>query len=66
MKQPKTWNELLDAGYVVELDECQVAEFRLKTGQLDRPKFKYLTPHGAMEASNDAEAKTRAKIKKEA
>ena len=36
MKDPQTWNELLDAGYVRELTEEEIASFRLRTGQLDR------------------------------
>jgi hypothetical protein len=57
--QPNTWNELLEAGYVVELTEDQIAEFKLKTGQLDSRPFKYLTPQEAMEKSNDQEKALR-------
>jgi hypothetical protein len=62
-KVPKTWNELLDASYVVELTEEQVAIFKLKTGQLDERLFKYMTPEESMAASNDKEAKLRKGVK---
>lgn len=62
-KIPKTWDELLDAGYVRELSEEEVAIFRLKTGQLDRGPFVYETPAEAMARSNEAEAISRSKLK---
>lgn len=38
--EPKTWNELLDAGYVVELTEDQLTDYRIKMMDDQRP-FSY-------------------------
>ena len=55
--QPKTWNELLDTGYVSELSEEQVAIAREKLNPT--PDFKFRTPDEDLEKSNAADAKLR-------
>ncbi len=39
--QPKTWNELLDAGYVIELTETQIGEFKAKLNPMMNKPFSY-------------------------
>lgn len=36
-KQPQTWDELLDAGYVRELTEEEVALFKFRTERNEKP-----------------------------
>lgn len=56
-KQPKTWEELLTAGYVVELTEEQVASFKDRTGVQPRP-FSY-ADNDHIKAGQEAEEKMR-------
>ncbi len=58
-KQPKTWDELLDAGYVVELTEEQVAIARDKFNP--RPDWKPRTPEQDSEFLHEREQRTRMK-----
>lgn len=59
MKQPKTWPELLNAGYVVELTEEQIAIAKHKLNPL--PDFKFRTPDEDSENLHNREMQLRAR-----
>lgn len=56
-KQPKTWDELLDAGYVIELTEEQVAIARDRLNP-DTRKFSY-ADNDHLKGGIEAEEKMR-------
>lgn len=55
--QPKTWSELLEAGYVVPLTEEQIGIARHALNP--RPDWTPRTPEQDSEALHDAERQTR-------
>lgn len=59
-KTPKTWNELLDAGYVVELTEEQIAIAKDKLNGDKRRAFSYAN-NDHLTAGIEAEEKMRAR-----
>lgn len=55
---PKTWSELLEAGYVIELSEEQIAIAKDKF-RPDPAPFRYLTPEENLDKNNEMEKKLR-------
>jgi hypothetical protein len=61
-KIAKSWDELLNIGYVRELNECEVGEARHKLNPIN--PFKYRTPEEDLKFNNENERKMRKRCQK--